>query len=138
MNKYKEKLFIFIWCLAIQASGILLMFGIIEKNIVTLITGILCFGLFSGLLVTYFSYTIDRLKNIHADETNKLILKYEARCKVIADHCIERYHCKFDGEDLIFPYDGDDEDNCMASGYAEEYYTLKGVIEKLKELIQVV
>jgi hypothetical protein len=26
----------------------------------------------------------------------------------------------------------------MASGYAEEYYTLKGVIEKLKELIQVV
>lgn len=135
MNKYKEKLFIYTLCLAIQASGIILTFGIIEKNIFILITSILSFGLFSGLLVTYFFYTVNKLKNSHADEINKLILKYEDRCKVIEDHCIERYHCKFDGEDLIFPYDGDDEDNCMASGYAEEYYTLKSVIEKLKELV---
>lgn len=65
----------------------------------------------------------------------ELIKKYEERCRVIEAHCIERYHCKFDGEDLIFPYDGDDEDNCMASGYAEEYYTLKQVIKDLRELI---
>lgn len=135
MNKYKEKLFIFIWCLAIQASGIIWTFGIIEKNIITLITGILCFGLFSGLLVTYFFYTINELKNNHINEINKLILKYEDRCKVIAELCIKRYNCKFDGEDLIFPYDGDDEDNCMASGYAEEYYTLKAIIKDLNILV---
>ena len=62
----------------------------------------------------------------------ELIKKYEERCRVIEEHCIERYHCKFDGEDLIFPYDGDDADNCMAFGYAEEYYTLKQVIKNLK------
>lgn len=65
----------------------------------------------------------------------ELIKKYEERCKVIEEHCIKRYHCKFDGEDLIFPYDGDEEDNCMASGYAEEYYTLKQVIKDLRGLI---
>ena len=135
MNKYREKLFIFTLCLAIQASGIVLTFGIIEKNIFILITGILSFGLFSGLLVTHFFYTISELKNNYIDKTNKLILKYEDRCKVIKEHAIKRYNAKIDGEELIFPYDGDDEDNCMASGYAEEYYTLKGVIEKLKELI---
>lgn len=69
------------------------------------------------------------------NKIKKLIEKYEDRCKVIEDLCIKRYNCKFDGEDLIFPYDGDDEDNCMASGYAEEYYTLKQVIKDLKELI---
>ncbi len=64
----------------------------------------------------------------------ELIKKYEERCKVIEDVCIKRYNCTLRGGELIFPYDGDDEDNCMASDYAGEYYTFKAVIEDLKEL----
>ena len=65
----------------------------------------------------------------------KLIEKYEARCKVIADLCIKRYNCKFEDTELIFPFDGDEEENIMANGYMEEYYTLKSVIKDLRELI---
>ena len=66
----------------------------------------------------------------------ELIKKYEARCKVIEELCIKRYNCKFEDGELIFPFNGDDEDNCMANGYCEEYYTLKGVIKDLEGLIK--
>ena len=135
MNRHKERLFIFSLCLAIQASGILLIYGIIEKNIITLITGILCFGLFAGLLVTYFFYTADEIKDSYESKIEELILKYRNRCKIIEEHYIKRYNAKLDGEELIFPFDGDDEDNCMASGYSEEHATLLLVIKKLEELL---
>ena len=65
----------------------------------------------------------------------RLIKKYEERCKVIEEHCISRYGCKLVDGELIFYYNMDDEDNCMMSGYCEEYYTLKEVIKDLRELI---
>ena len=135
MKKHKERLFIFSWCLAIQASGMLLTYGIIEKNIITLITGIFCFGLFAGLLVTYFFYTTDEIKDSYESKIEELILKYRIRCNVIKEHSIKKYNAKLEGEELIFPFDGDDEDNCMASGYAEEHATLLLVIKKLEELL---
>lgn len=135
MSKNKKRFFILSLCIGIQASGIVLCCGILEKDILCLIISILCFGLFAGLIMSYFIYLIDDIKQNHRNKIEELISKYNNRCKVIEDHCIERYNCKFDGEDLIFPYDGDDEDNCMASGYAEEYYTLKQVIKNLDELL---
>ena len=51
-------------------------------------------------------------------------------------HCIERYGCKLVGEKLSFIYNCDDEDNCKASSYLEEYITLKIVIKKLEESLK--
>lgn len=65
----------------------------------------------------------------------ELIDKYEKRCKVIEEHCINRYGCRLVDGALIFYYGVDDEDNCMMSGYSEEYYTLKEVIKDLQRIL---
>lgn len=69
------------------------------------------------------------------EDIKELINKYEKRRKVVEEHCINRYNCKLVDGELIFYYDMDDEDNCMMSGYSEEYYTLKEVIKDLQRIL---